>query len=163
MIIRLPKRLYQDILADLDRAHAHAYERVGFLFLRRSRSDAEVILQGVAYEPVQDAHYAPSTDFGAVINADAIRAAMQTAMNESLSAFHVHKHPHHGRPWFSRTDLGSLTELVPAFFGVDLGPHGALVFSDDKAAALVWTARAARPVVADKIMTVGFPMKNLGR
>ncbi|HEY9722313.1 MAG TPA: hypothetical protein V6D47_09875 [Oscillatoriaceae cyanobacterium] len=148
-------------MADLERPHAHAYERVGFLLLRRSQSDVSTILQGVVYLPVADEHYIVSQDVGAIINANAIRAAMQAALSDAWSVLHVHLHNHGGRPHFSPTDFRSLSELVPSFFGVAPGPHGALVFSRNKAACLIWTEPSARPEPASRVMIVGFPMKLL--
>lgn len=73
--IRIPQKLYEDIQADLARSHAHAYERVGFLYCRRVAAIPNPILLAVEYQPVADANYIADSSVGARIGSMAIHDA----------------------------------------------------------------------------------------
>jgi hypothetical protein len=95
--VRLPRRIYQEILRDLPRPHDFASERVGFATARigNAGGDTQLVLVD-SYAPVADKYYIDDPTTGARINADAIRAAMQLALDRQCGIFHVHLHPHHG-------------------------------------------------------------------
>ena len=99
-----------------------------------------------------------------MFNADAMRAAMQFALTNDASMFHVHLHEHSGSPWFSRPDLRESRRFIPDFWNVKPGlPHGTLVLSVDAAAGLCWYPRREKPIRIAQITVVGFPMRFLGR
>ena len=80
---KIPKLLAQEIKNDLMRSHPFAFERVGFVFTRLSRSQdgkSQIIL-ATAYEPVPDEDYIDDPDVGARINSTAIRGVMQTGID----------------------------------------------------------------------------------
>jgi hypothetical protein len=71
--IRMTNETYQEIRGDLGRPHPHAWERVGFAFVRPS-GDSNVVVTG--YEAVLDEHYIVDNTVGARINHKAIAMAM---------------------------------------------------------------------------------------
>lgn len=159
--IRIAAPMLDDIRADLLRPHSHAGERVGFVYARiGNQSGTEIQILPLRYSPVADAHYLIDPTVGAKIGSDAIRSAMQVALSDGLSVFHVHLHPHRGRPRFSSIDLEDYPHLVGGFRNVAPAlPHGALLLSLDSAEGLVWLPKVPQPAVAGRIVIVGRPMK----
>lgn len=160
--LRLPCQLYEKMIADLVRPHPFAHERVGIVYTRLSDAGAgHMLVFPVDYAPVPDGDYIHSASraVGAEISAVAIRRTMQHILDSGEGAFHVHLHAHQGRPRFSPVDERSLPGLVRSFGHA--GPqaaHGALLFSEDAAIALVQLPYQADPAAA-RISIVGFPLR----
>lgn len=152
--IQVPRDLYQGVLADLRRSHAHAAERIGFLYGRFAPGDLPLVVM-TRYVPVPDDQYVVDDTVGARINGDAIRRAMQGVLDTGDGVFHTHLHEWPGTPWFSRTDDEELPRLIPAFRAV--GPTqatGLFLLSADSAIADVWLPKAQGPERATKILIV---------
>ena len=164
--IRLLKSLYERILADLQRPHPFASERVGFLFARMgAAAGATHLVFPLDYVPIPDDQYLPTTDFdiGAEISSEAIRVTMQRVMCTGEGAFHVHLHEHLGCPRFSRVDMHDLPLLVRSFQRASpASAHGGFLFSKDDCIAAVWLPGQRDPVMAEKITVVGYPLRFHG-
>jgi len=159
--VRLPRPIYQEILCDLPRPHDFASERVGFATARIGNAgrDPQLVLVD-SYAPVADKDYIDDPTTGARINANAIRAAMQLALDRQCGIFHVHLHPHHGRPRLSRLDLRELPRLIASIRNASQSqPHGLLLFSEDCCAAFVLPPAGASLIEAVRVNVVGFPME----
>lgn len=157
--IRIPQKLYEDIQADLARSHAHAYERVGFLYCRRVAAIPNPILLAVEYQPVADANYIADSSVGARIGSMAIHDALQRALTLKASALHTHLHAHEGATSFSTVDLECLADLAPSF--ARLLPHeahGGIVFSMDHATARIWSPSLRRLVPVQGVSVIGRPV-----
>jgi hypothetical protein len=147
---------------DLQRPHDFAYERVGFMFCKESKIPSGILLLPYRYEPVRDDQYIADETVGARFDSSSIRGAMQIALAEGSSAFHVHVHGHKGIPGFSGTDSREMQALMPCF--VNVRPdrvHGALVLSQDSAIAKVWSVGRS-PGQQIRITFVGATMKFIG-
>jgi hypothetical protein len=154
--------LHEEMLSDLRRPHAHAAERVGFLYGRLAATTRPLILM-TRYIPVPDEHYIPDPDVGARINGDAIRAAMQGVLDSGDGVFHTHLHEWPGRPGFSFTDKKELPKLVPAFQAIGrTQASGLFLLSPDSAIADVWLPGAQHPERASRISIVGYPLQIIG-
>ncbi|MFL5241564.1 MAG: hypothetical protein ACJ8FY_05605 [Gemmataceae bacterium] len=150
--IQLSRKLYKEMLTDLRRPHAHAAERVGFLY---GRLAASVIVM-TRYVPVFDEQYMRDLTVGARINGDAIRAAMQGVIDTGDGVFHTHLHEWPGRPSFSPTDDDELPKLIPAFRAVGRDQaSGLFLLSPDSAIANVWVPGASGPERAARISIIG--------
>ena len=153
--IHLPRDLYHGVLADLRRPHAHAAERIGFLYGRLTQGGLPLIVM-IRYVPVPDEQYVVDDTVGARINGDAIRAAMQGVLDTGDGVFHTHLHEWPGTPSFSRTDDEEMPKLIPAFRAVGLTQAaGLFLLSPDSAIADVWLPRAPGPERAARISIVG--------
>jgi hypothetical protein len=160
--IRLTRALYEEVIRDLRRPHAHAAERVGFLYARVTAGPDPLVLT-TRYSPVPDERYVNDPYVGARIDGDAIRAAMQLAIDTGDGVFHTHIHEWPGRPGFSVTDNQELPKLVPAFRAVSRGQAaGLFLLSPDSAIAEVWLPGARRAERAHRITVVGQPLLFLG-
>lgn len=151
--IHLPRDLYQEVLANLRRSHAHAAERIGFLYGRLAPGEPLIVM--TRYVPVPDEQYVVDDTVGARINGDAIRAAMQGVLDTGDGVFHTHLHEWPGTPEFSRTDNEEMPRLIPAFRAV--GPTqaaGLFLLSPDSAVADVWLPGAPGPERATRISIV---------
>lgn len=153
--IQLPRDLYHRVLADLRRPHAHAAERIGFLYGRLASGKVPLVVM-TRYAPVPDEQYVVDNTVGARINGNAIRAAMQGVLDTGDGVFHTHLHERRGTPSFSPTDNEELPKLIPAFRAV--GPTqatGLFLLSPDSAVADVWLPGAQGPERAARISIVG--------
>lgn len=159
--LRLPRRLVEEMRADLARPHSFAFERIGWLSVATANRDgAELLVLGLEYFPVLDEHYVGDDSVGARIGSDAIREAMQRTMDLGRGCFHVHLHSGGGLPVFSRTDRAEQPRLIESIRRVARDEaHGMLVLSDDAANAWVWTPRSTGPVVPRRVSIVGYPMR----
>ena len=158
--IELPRTLYHEVVADLRRPHAHAAERIGFLYGRLTSAVAPLIVM-TRYVSVQDGQYVVDYKVGARINGDAIRAAMQGVLDTGEGVFHTHLHEWPGPPSFSATDDKELPNLIPAFRAV--GPTqatGLFLLSPDSAIADVWLPGARWPKRASRISIVDYTFRN---
>lgn len=164
--VRMLRSLYDCILADLRRPHPFAHERVGFLFTRMgTAANNTYLIFPVDYVPVLDDQYIPTTDFkvGAEISSEAIRYTMQRVMNTGEGVFHVHVHEHRGRPGFSRIDMNDLPLLARSFqHAYPATAHGGFLLSKDDCIAAIWLPAQHKPVMAEKITLVSYPLQFCG-
>jgi hypothetical protein len=162
--LRIPSMLRDEMLADLRRPHAFAFERIGFVYCKQSRVPSGWLLLAYRYASTRDDRYIEDDTVGARFDSSAIREAMQVALDEVAAALHAHLHDHTGRPRMSKTDLLEMQALMPCF--VNLCPermHGALILSADAAVARVWgIGLPGEGVLASKITSVGTPLRFLG-
>lgn len=159
-VFKITAGLWSEVLGHLRQPHDTAHERVGFISCQISKSSPKtLVILAQKYHPVLDNHYANDSLVGARINKEAIRFALQVALPNNCSMFHVHVHPHHGATRFSHTDNDSNHRLIPDFFNVAREkPHGAIVFSFNKARGLVWTSKESYPLPIDEFVVVGTPL-----
>lgn len=157
---KIRQDLYRTIHKDLARPHPFAGERLGFLICRPTQARNDTVILAHDYLEMPDEWYIRDSRFGCVFNSDAMRTAMQAALTQNASIFHVHSHTHKGAPWFSRADLRESAEFIPNFWHVrpEL-PHGALVFSIDRIAGLCWYPGQIHPVKIQKCSIVGSPLQ----
>jgi hypothetical protein len=157
---KLMSSLADYVRFDLARPHPVAAERVGFFSCRvAGLSDGGLLILAQGYHQVDDADYLDDPRVGAMINADAIRKALQYAYTNPVGMFHVHCHEHRGVPWFSGTDLSESSSYVPDFWNVrPRFPHGTILLSRDAMSGLCWLPDTRRPVRIDDLVAVGAPM-----
>lgn len=137
---KITRRLFAAVQTDLVRRHAFASERVGWLICRvGDASDGSLIVLAHEYQPVADTDYLNDPSVGAMMGPAAIRKALQVALSQRASVFHVHLHNHRGPPRLSGTDTRETAKFVPDFWNVrpEL-PHGAVVLSRDAACGRCW-------------------------
>jgi hypothetical protein len=161
LILRVTAELRRQVLEDLKRPHAHAWERVGFLYTRSKwLDDRTLVIIATAYEPVADAHYLKDDTVGAKIGADAIRNAMQKIVSNKTGCFHVHLHGHSGKPTPSGTDTGSLPGVVQSLANI-AGEQvtGYIVLSLDAFFTAIHLPGRKGLHKADQVSVVGFPME----
>ena len=140
-IFRATAGFLRDVRQDLRRRHAFAAERVGFITVKATQAQGQIVLLAHGYHPVADDDYIDDPRVGAMMGQDAIRKGLDLALLENVGIFHVHEHGHKGRPRFSDVDLTEQVKFVPDFFKVRAEmPHGAIVLSHDRAAGRVWLA-----------------------
>ncbi len=162
LTIRLPQTLCDEARCDLVRPHAHASERVGFLFGQLISPNGPVVLM-TRYWPVPDHQYVRDSLVGARVHGDAFRTAMQSALDEGEGVFHTHLHDAPGCPQFSPVDRCELHRFIPAFQAVSCGQAaGLFLFSSDAASAAVWLSGKNLPERAARIVSVGFPLRFYG-
>ena len=160
--MRMTRTLYNQMLADLERRHGFAAERIGFLSAKMGHiSEGKLLVLFTRYFAVPDNNYVPDPDVGARINGTAIRTVMQRILDSKEGAFHVHLHSHlfNNCLGFSRTDLSELTRLIPSFQAV--GPtvaHGALLLGGGKCLGAAWLPKCKGPVKVSKISIQGYPV-----
>jgi hypothetical protein len=158
--LRILRSFFDEIVSDLQRRHEFAFERVGFIACRSGTVEGGTLLLPTGYDPVLDGDYLPDETVGARIGSNAIRRAMQHALENDVTMLHVHFHGNNGRPFMSGVDKRESQKLVPAFFNVRPGrPHGALILSRDSAALWLWEGKEQRACPVDDISIVGNPMR----
>jgi hypothetical protein len=92
---------------------------------------------------------------------DAIRKALEWAMQAGHALFHVHTHGGRGIPGFSDVDLRENAKFIPDFFKVaPQCAHGALVLSDSAARGQVWLGRNGRPQSIGSFAEVGASVRK---
>jgi hypothetical protein len=160
--LRITAQLFKELHADLSRAHPHAFERVAFLSCQPAiLSGAGLLFLAHKLHPVADEDYEPSQTVGALLRGAAFRKALQYALNQPASMFHVHRHEHEGRPRFSELDVDESAKFVPDFWKVrPANPHGTIVLSRDSAFGLVWHTKKLPPMPISRFMVVGVPVRQ---
>ena len=159
--LKLTRRLFRDIHADLHRQHRFAVERVGFLRASFADGGDQVLILPSEYRPVADEDYVDNPAAGASIGREAIRKALEWADAWPGGLFHVHAHFGRGIPGFSRIDVAGNQRLIPTFFNVATArPHGAIILSDNAATAAIWAAKQAAPQLVAKVTIVGAPLAS---
>lgn len=158
---RIEKKLLDRARADLRRRHRFADERVGF-FLAKAADlpSGGITLSVTGYHPVADDHYVRDNTVGAMMGSAAISKALEIAYRSQASMFHVHLHEHAGMPAFSRTDNRENAKFVPDFFKVvPKLPHGAVVWSIDRACGNCWLPSTRQPTTISDFVEVGAPLR----
>lgn len=156
---KIARALLDSVYADLERPHAFAHERVGFLFAGATAFGRDLVLTCREYGPVADEDYIDNRRVGAMMGSAAIRKALQHSYQSKSVALHVHVHGHHGRPSFSGVDLSENAKFVPNFFNVSpQRPHGAIVLSYDAMRGNLWLRRDADPIPVSRFSVIGAPL-----
>lgn len=138
--VRLSSALYELMLADLRRPHEFAGERVGFAVgaWEPDAGQTELVLLS-EYEPVSELDYIDDPKVVVRIGSNAIRNAMQIALDgraSNRSVFHVHLHDFPGIPVPSRIDAREIPPMVQSISRVSPSiPHGFLILSPESLAA----------------------------
>lgn len=147
--------LVRVIREDLQRPHAHAAERVGFVSCRFGASEQGLLILAHGYHPVADEHYEYDPMVGARFSSAALRSAFQLALSNEVGIFHVHLHDHRGLPRPSSVDRREWAKFVPNFWHVqpDL-PHGALLFSRDRLNGWCWYPREHTPLAISRFTLI---------
>lgn len=158
---RIERKLLDEVRADLRRPHPFAHERVGFLSAKVGALPKDGLsIAAVAYHPVDDGHYLRDDSVGAMMSSAAISKALEIAYGAKVSMFHVHLHEHAGTPCFSTTDLRESAKFVPDFFKVvPHMPHGAIVWSFDRAIGRCWMPSTRQPIAISDVVEVGTPLR----
>ena len=158
--VRLPRPLLDEVRADLVKPHRFAAERVGFLYGRLCHAgEGRKLVLMTGYATVSDDRYIDDPSAGARIDSHAIREAMQGVLDRGEGAFHVHLHDHRGTPRLSPMDRAEIPRLIPSFRAV--GPqlaHGLIILSRDRCIADVWLPGSIKPVEAERVAVVGYPL-----
>ena len=151
--------LSDTIRADLARPHPLAAERIGFEYGTLSEGgEGTQLIVLKDYRPVPDDRYLDDPRCGARIDSQAIRGAMQHALDSVAGAFHVHLHDWPGIPRFSQFDRKELPRLIPSFQALrPSSAHGLLLLSRDQWTAEVWLPGRNEGIVADRIQVIGWP------
>jgi hypothetical protein len=160
ILFRATEPFMTRVRRDLIRPHRFAHERVGFITARAAAGRDHLVLIAEGYHPVADEEYVRDPMVGARIGQEALRKALNLALLNPVSVFHIHMHLLPERLlWFSRIDLSEQLNFVPDFFKVRPNmPHGALVLSPNSEAGRVWiNARDILPIA--EFNTVGSRLK----
>lgn len=161
IIFKATSALLTTIRLDLGRPHPFAHERVGFIAAGLAASGHDVIAIARSYRAVADGDYLPDPTVGAMMGPDAVRAAMQWAMDGAGALFHVHTHGGRGIPEFSGVDVRENAKFVPDFFKVaPRCAHGALVLSGNAARGAVWLERKGSSRLIDAFVEIGMPLRK---
>lgn len=155
-LFKITHALLAEIRADLIRPHAFAHERVGFISAGLSSMGHDLVVMARRYRAVRDEDYLNDRTVGAMMGREAIRNALEWAMQAGHAVFHVHTHGGHGVPGFSGVDIRENRKFVPDFFKVaPQCAHGALVLSDDAARGQIWVDRTGAPLPIHSFVEVG--------
>lgn len=156
VLFKITTDLLTQMRNDLERPHAFAHERVGFISAGVASVGRDIIVLARGYRAVNDEDYIDDRSVGAMMGREAIRKALEWAMQQGHAVFHVHTHGGHGIPGFSGVDIRENRKFIPDFFKV--APkcvHGALVLSDTAARGQVWLERHGRDYPIDDFVQVG--------
>ncbi len=80
---KIPSALLASIRIDLRRPHPFAHERVGFISTALSAAGEDLLVLARAYRSVRDEDYLHDPTVGAMMGPEAIRKALQWAMQSS--------------------------------------------------------------------------------
>jgi hypothetical protein len=163
VMLKITEKLLHTVIKDLNRRHAYALERVGFLLCRpESLPKGGLAIFAGEFHSVADEDYLDDQTSGAVMGSDAIRKALQVSYNRNASMFHVHIHEHEGKPCFSTTDKNETSRFVPDFWHVQPSlPHGAIVLSKDSAFGQCWIPGEKKSHEITEFVSVGVPIRHL--
>ena len=158
---KITTALLTAIRSDLRRPHLFAPERVGFISAGLSAFGDGLLVLVREYRPVADDEYLHDPTVGAMMGPDAIRNALQWALQDGVGLFHVHTHGGRGIPGFSGIDLRENAKFVPDFFKVaPQCAHGAIVLSDTAAHGLIWVGRSRPNHFITSFIEVGVPLRK---
>lgn len=159
--LKITTGLLTAIRSDLRRPHPFAKERVGFISAGLSAVGADLLVLAREYRTVADDEYLDDSTVGAMMGPDAIRNALQWALQDGVALFHVHTHGGPRIPSFSGIDLRESAKFVPDLFKVaPQCAHGALVLSDAAAHGLVWFGRSLPNQFIASFTEVGVPLRK---
>lgn len=153
--------LLNAVRIDLHRPHPFAAERVGFIAAGITAIGRDLLVLARSYRAVLDKDYLTDHTVGAMMGPEAIRSALQWAMQDKCALFHVHSHGGQGVPGFSGVDMRENARFVPDFLKV--APqcvHGAIVLSDTAARGQVWLERGEPPHAIRHFTEVGAPIRS---
>ncbi|MFC4765791.1 hypothetical protein [Effusibacillus consociatus] len=156
MLIRMHKTIYQRMKGDLSRPHPHAWERVGYVFIRPTQG---TVLEATDYVPVPDEFYVRDSSVGAHVDHRAIALAMKRADHGNEGVLQVHEHGGKGIPQFSPVDYESHPVYLRSFQNANPRvTHGFLLLSENSMVARVWRpgVRQAFEIYSYKITGHGF-------
>ena len=158
---KITTALLTTIRTDLKRSHPFAYERIGFVSAGLSASCDDVLALARQYRSVNDDEYLADPSVGAMMGPEAIRRALQWAMQDGVALFHIHPHGGSGIPSFSGIDLRENAKFVPDFFKVaPQCAHGAIVLSDTAAHGQIWFDRSQPHQFITSFVEVGVPLRK---
>jgi hypothetical protein len=103
-LVKIPRSLLIAALADLERPHPFALERLGFFSFKQSLDARLPLLLCHEYHPIPDNQYVRDPSCAARINGAAIQAAMGRSFRTLSGQMWVHSHSRHGCPSPSPTD-----------------------------------------------------------
>lgn len=103
-LVKIPRVLLLEALADLERPHPFAGERLGFFSFRQSLDPEEPHLLCFAYHSIPDEQYVKDPRVVAKIAEAAIHTAMSRTFSTSAGQLWVHTHGCHGYPAASGAD-----------------------------------------------------------
>lgn len=156
---KITQGLLAEIRSDLERPHAFAHERVGFVSAGLSSMGRDLLVLARSYRGVRDEDYLDDRSVGAMMGREAIRRALEWSMQNGHAIFHVHTHGGRGIPGFSSVDIRENKKFVPDFFKVaPQCAHGALVLSDQAARGQIWLDRASASLEITDFVAVGAAM-----
>lgn len=160
--LKLPRALHDRMLHDLERPHAFAYERVGFLFVvKETLGPGNLLLLGAEYQAVRDENYIDDPDVGAKINSAAIRSVMERAMACGYGIIHLHLHEKMYSSAFSKTDRIEFNRLIHSFHHIGGGAvHGAAVLSGTRFTAYALFRKGEPAVQVSRLSIVGYPLSE---
>jgi hypothetical protein len=161
LIFRVADQLLRAVHSDLDRSHAFAGERVGFLTCGvGALAERGLGVYASSYHPVADDDYVPDHRAAAMLGPSAFRKILERVYNQPAAVFHVHRHDHAGQPSPSRIDESESRRFVPDFCKVcPKYPHGALILSLDSMSGLVWLPDSRKIAPFDIYTVVGDPLR----
>ena len=158
---KITAALLAEVRADLQRPHPFAHERVGFIFAGLSASQDEILILVREYRAVLDDQYLRDSSVGAMMGPEAIRSALEWALQDGVALFHVHTHGGKGIPNFSSIDLRENAKFVPDFFKVTPQcAHGAIILSDTAACGQIWLDRRGSHGFIGSFVEVGVPIRK---
>ena len=158
---KITRALLRSIHRDLVRPHPFAYERVGFIAAGLATAGDTLLILARNYRPLMDHEYLPNTSVGAMMGPEAIRGALQWALETGGAMFHVHTHGGCGVPNFSTIDILENAKFVLDFFKVaSHAAHGAIVLSNDAARGQVWCNRNESYEFIQDFVEIGAPIRK---
>ena len=158
---KITTALLTAIRSDLRRPHPFAHERVGFISAGLSAIGDVLLVLAREYRPVADDAYLRDPTVGAMMGPNAIRSALQWALQDGVAMFHVHTHGGDGIPSFSGIDLRENAKFVPDFFKVaPQCAHGAIVLSDTAGHGLIWFGHSKPHHFITAFVEVGVPLRK---
>jgi hypothetical protein len=158
---KIRSSLLAAVRIDLQRPHPFAAERVGFIAAGITAVGRDLLVLARSYRAVLDKDYLADRSVGAMMGPEAIRKALQWAMQDKCALFHVHSHGGQGVPGFSGVDVRENARFVPDFLKVaPQCAHGAIVLSDTAARGQVWLERSQPPYAIHQFTEVGAPIRT---
>jgi hypothetical protein len=157
--LKIPSMLLQEALADLNRPHGFAAERVGFFSTRKSTAADIQIIHCVGYHSVSDVHYIRDNSVGVRIGSGAITEAMSRCAVDHVGQLHVHSHGGRGVPRASATDLAELPAVGRSLWNVNRSSaSGWAILSNDSGWASLREERRGERVLEPQVAVIGYPL-----
>ena len=157
-LLKIPRKLLLTALADLERSHPFACERLGFFSFRQSLHPDRPLILCYDYHPIPDEHYIRDDSCGARIGGDAIRAAMERSYRENAGQIWIHTHGRRGIPSPSPTDMNEGPNVVKSLGNIQPKTfQGWAVISEDGVAGQVRAPDGRQHDISD-LSVIGWPM-----